>query len=146
MKLKMWKSLLGLWIMTLPLGVFGKIIPNPTKCGIFEFSGVFGKSSDTAVFKMYEGTRSEIQFSLDTGLSRVANVYDGQSVVFEAKLEYPVKKQRGALSISESVVQSQDLMPFLSLTKVRQRVPDPLHPSRDSQMRLLKELPCSKND
>ncbi|MBO9666717.1 MAG: hypothetical protein J7501_07865 [Bdellovibrio sp.] len=137
MKNNLWKTLLALWISLLPLEVFSAKAESSTtgtKCGNYVIDGVIRHEGTKAVLKIYENSVSETVFQLDPDLTEEALFMKDTPVTLTGRLSRPVKEYRGSL---------QALKPPVA---IKERVPDPAHPMKDSQMRLLKEVPCSKKD
>lgn len=137
----LWKTLFTLWISTLPLDVFSATSLVGTKCGVYEIYGVVRIKNDVPILKIFEKSTSEVSLTLDSTLQASLSAYKDKSIIVKARLVKPLKNQEGALGTlktpKDDVLFSDD---------VQERVPDPLYPMKDSQMRLLKELPCTKKD
>jgi hypothetical protein len=131
---KLWITLLGLWISLLPLEVFSAKTETGTKCGNYAIDGVIRHEGTKAVLKIYENSISETVFQLDADLTEEALLMKDTPVTLTGRLSTPVKDYRGSLQALKPAVE------------IKERVPDPANPMKDSQMRLLKEVPCSKKD
>lgn len=146
MKIVMWKTLLALWIITITSVSFAENF----KCGKYELDGVIKKVDGKNVLKLYEGSMSEVTFSLAPDLAELAEVFVDSTVTVKGKLLAPVKEYRGHVSslLSEKEIKALTAPDKPSTARfmrddIKQRVGDPLHPDMDSGMRLVKEMPCS---
>lgn len=142
-----------MWITLLILSLLGSFqvnaqIPPSTECGEYEFQGTLRKVGSEYRLVMFEGSMSEVQFTLSPDLNEVAGIYPDTAVTIKGKLLAPIKNQRGSIETLKTAQELKDLQAKtyserLSRDDVRERVPDPLHPEVDSSLKLMKKLACA---
>ncbi|KHD88557.1 MAG: hypothetical protein OM95_08615 [Bdellovibrio sp. ArHS] len=147
MKKHLWKTLLMMWILSLP----GLVQADEKfKCGEYEFKGVIKEVEGRPVLKLYEGSMSETVLTLPPDLAEIASVYKNTAVTLKGKLFEPVKNYRGQIASLKTAEEIKELTsedkPYTARfmrDDIKERVPDPLHPDMDSGLKLVKEEACS---
>ncbi|MNJ90993.1 hypothetical protein D3C87_86360 [compost metagenome] len=147
MKHLLWITLLIM--TTLGLSVAKAQLPPRTVCGEYEVQGTIRKSEKDFVVKLYEGSISEVVFTLAPDLNELASIYPDTAITLRAKLLKPVEGFRGHLDSLKTAAQIKEMTEGKAYSErfarddMKERVPDPLHPEMDSSFKLIKELPCS---
>lgn len=150
MKNLMWKTLLALWISSTAVAIAAE---EKFKCGEYEFTGVLRKVEGKNVLKLYENSLSEVTLTLAPDLEDLASIHINNSVKLRGKMYMPIKTYQGHV---ESLLTPEQIKDLTAPNKpsvarymrddIKPRVADPLHPDLDSGMKLIKALPCRKND
>lgn len=123
------------------------------ECGEYEIQGIIRLDQKKHVLKMYEGSLSEVTFTLAKDLEVLSEVYVNEPITLRGKIMKPIVNYRGHIDSLLTVKQVKSLFaPEAPLTArymrddIQKRVPDPLVPETDSGLRLLKKLSCSTTD
>ncbi|XGC80942.1 hypothetical protein ACES2L_00395 [Bdellovibrio bacteriovorus] len=146
MKMKMWKTLLAVWILL----ATSQSYAEKFKCGRYELDGVIKKVDGKNVLKLFPGSMSETTLTLAPDLQELAEVFVDNSVTVKGKILSPIKDYQGTVSslLSEKEIKALTAPDKPSTARfmrddIKQRVADPLHPDLDSRMKLVKEMPCT---
>lgn len=120
------------------------------ECGEYEIQGVIRQHQKKYVLKMYEGSLSEVTFTLAKDLEALSEVYKDESVILKGRIMRPIAEYRGHVESLLTAKQVENLFaPEAPLTArymredIQKRVPDPLVPETDSGLRLIKKISCS---
>lgn len=98
-------------------------------CGTYEFQGVVREKEQSYSIKIFEHTTSEI-------------VLHVPSYMYVELTPFVDLVAKGELEVS--AVQSIRSASVVKISKITHGAPDPLAPKKHSQLKLMKEGPCSK--
>lgn len=120
------------------------------ECGEYEIQGVIRQHQKKYFLKMYEGSLSEVTFTLAKDLEVLSEVYKDEPVILRGKIMSPIVGYKGHIDSLLSPKEVENIFsPQAPLTArymrddIKKRVPDPLVPETDSGLRLLKKISCS---
>lgn len=123
---------------------------NSFVCGEYQIQGVIRQHQKQYLLKMYEGSLSEVTFTLAKDLEVLSEVYKDEPVTLKGKILSPILGYRGHVDslLTKKQVESlfsadAPLTARYMRDDIQKRVPDPLVPETDSGLRLIKKISCS---